>query len=756
MSSSPLTTALPALPILSFLLVSFLLVFLLLLLFRPQNRQIRSVSLVALIVWLFLSTLIYGVDALVWRDSSDVTRAPIWCDITTKLTLGALAGIPGALVGLARALELLASRRTFHPDVSGRGISRFADIVCCVIFPVVYMLLHFAVQDHRFDLVPSLGCFPSMRLASSATTTMLVPPLVIGAVALGFCLVASVHAILLFLRTQSALSTHLEARMGYTYPATLFSLRLCFTTLLSFAAIALICLTYVPAIASLSSFEHRFSHSASNTSGTSGFGVFGDPNSTGTPLLQWDWSLSHVPVLSDPAEVGRKELSVWSLLGFAALVLLCSVFGGVGDGMVWPWADLGKNANTALKKTTASLSALKLKVKTRISSSAAGNKAPQRPPLSRLTIPKKSPIGSISSVSSKTSLSTPVSPPRPRVPPGLGLYDNSPRSELRSGWDEMLEMDAYDSKTPERKSGLFKFATFPRGSSPSDLEAQTGGTVSRSASTSSQSPSEHDSRATTPAEMSPQDSFAESTRAYLASPVAHALGLASSTISSSWPDKQKPLNRRDTAILGTGKDGRLLSVMATPSPSPDFLQPPKPMLAPPTVIPPAESAIIPPRTTSLPANNDGLLTAPDRVPPRQPIPTDTSDAASTCSSILDVPWPWPLPPPTSTPAIVGPRPARSPPAFGFSLAAHTRELAQPQQGARTRHDTPEANSEEPHPVPLAVRLWLITQLIHVFFIHLHVSLRAAAVLDIISPPHLRPLPSFHLVMGCIFLGFFTT
>ncbi|KAF7296135.1 hypothetical protein MKEN_01428700 [Mycena kentingensis (nom. inval.)] len=655
-------------PTLSFLLSSSIAVFLVLLL---RNGSARSVSSVALAFWLFLAITIHAVNAVLWIDSSDAARAPIWCDITTKVSIGALAAIPGACVGLARPLEHLASRRKFHPQLFASGAHRFIDLGCCIFFPVVYMLLHFAVQDHRFDVTLNLGCFPSMRRASSATTTMLVPPMLAGGLALGFCLGALIHAIILVApRPHAQLSAHLEARMGYTYPVSAFVTRLLSTALLTLGALALSALTFIPDLRFFLELETSPSttnaSNITNTTGVGGFGVAGDPNTTATPLLQWDWSLAHVPILSSPDEVRNKQIGLWSLFAFGVLLLLATLAGGVGDMSVWPWATLGRSATDVWRNGKQGGVWIGERLRTAFKPFKRHTREPQsphrvhhRPELSRITIPSRSPGASQSSAStSKLSLATPVSTSPPRRPPGL--YSPRSRGEFRSGWDEMLEMDAYENPRSVSAINILEFKAERR-----DLDAEgisrTPSVASTQSKRSTSSPSPTRTRTTSPsstdtldlgAPVSPEDTaFAESTLAYLQSPVAHALGLASNTMSSQSPRRQ----RRDTVVIGNGTDGRY-SVMSTPAPSPAPSTPPtRPPPLPTLAISNSDSPVDPPRTSSLPAQQQKLLTV-GRVPPRQPIPTDTSDAGSVCSSIFDVPWP--VPPPSNV--SLSNSPVRSP------------------------------------------------------------------------------------------------
>ncbi|KAJ7500853.1 GPCR fungal pheromone mating factor, partial [Mycena galericulata] len=119
-----------------------------------------SVATVSLVLWLLLGNAIHAVNALVW-SSNVQERVPIWCDIVTKLLLGATAALPGACLCTARHLELLASSRKLYPNTYSKRLHTLADVALCYVLPLLYMILHFAVQDHRFDLVQDFGCSAS-------------------------------------------------------------------------------------------------------------------------------------------------------------------------------------------------------------------------------------------------------------------------------------------------------------------------------------------------------------------------------------------------------------------------------------------------------------------------------------------------------------------------------------------------------------------------------------------------------------------
>ncbi|KAJ7164152.1 pheromone A receptor-domain-containing protein [Mycena filopes] len=179
-------------PVLSFLLAGLLAVFLILtLLWRrvPSTGSTNTVytntsyrtAIIALALWLLLGNAVHAVNTLVWA-STDAVRVPVWCDIVTKLLLGTTMALPGACISLALALRssLSSQRKTYD-------YSRLVDVALCYVLPLLYMVLHFAVQEHRFDLTLSLGCSASIHRSTGAMLVMILPPLGLCGAALVVC-----------------------------------------------------------------------------------------------------------------------------------------------------------------------------------------------------------------------------------------------------------------------------------------------------------------------------------------------------------------------------------------------------------------------------------------------------------------------------------------------------------------------------------------------------------------------------------------
>ncbi|KAF5342924.1 hypothetical protein D9758_014949 [Tetrapyrgos nigripes] len=216
----------PALPAVSFVLV----VLLNLLLVFPAIR--KDIVRMSLICWLIFSNIIHGVNAVAWSSNTNI-HVPVWCDITTKFLLGAMVALPGALLCLACRLEFVASQRPIlfalapssgtqaggeTTDSANLATKRLRiakikqllfDLSLCVVFPVVFLFLHFIVENHRFDITADLGCSASIHSSIPGLLITSLPPLLLCIAALIVACQAIHHS---FLLPHSGFSQHIASR----------------------------------------------------------------------------------------------------------------------------------------------------------------------------------------------------------------------------------------------------------------------------------------------------------------------------------------------------------------------------------------------------------------------------------------------------------------------------------------------------------------------------------------------------------------
>ncbi|KAK7030054.1 pheromone receptor [Favolaschia claudopus] len=550
--------------ILSFLLAALLAVFLVILLRRPTV----NLANLALVFWLLLGNVIHAVNALVWMSDADTTRIPIWCDIVTKLLLGISAALPGVCLCSARYLELLASTRKIYPNTYSKRLHALLDIALCYVLPLLYMILHFAVQDHRFDLLQNFGCSASIHRSTPAVLIMTIPLLILCSISLVLCMLSFIHT---FRLSPSTFSTHLAARSSSSLSRPVYLRRLFKSTLL-ISTVLIVTLFQI---------------------------LLGPRSANSTSFQQPEFTAIHVVKNTD--EVGAAQTMWWAIPLVSMVYLLLSVVLGEETVDLFGW------------------------VARRMQRGDSG----KRPELSRLTFPR--------TMQSKSSLLTPTSTPSNLAAPRP--------AQLRSGWDDMLDLNARNRSTSKARAFPFPPATTQRKS-----------ILSPASRCSSPSPSSSTPSPTTP-EAEEDASFTESTLSYLASPIAQALGLESPVSPSSAALSISPVRSSPTStvvLLKTPPAPKSttrpraeihvsppLSHAALPLSHPHLPLPPAPTTCPPS---PPQKIQMP---TQRPRHHPLLppLTPPSPPahafsPPRQPIPEDTSSMISD-SIIWDAPWPVP-------------------------------------------------------------------------------------------------------------------
>ncbi|RPD60868.1 STE3-domain-containing protein [Lentinus tigrinus ALCF2SS1-6] len=158
----------------------------------PAHWRSRNVATVSIIIWLFALDIIYGVNTIVW-DGNIFKRLLVWCDITTKLAIGASVALPAATMCVCRNLELVASGRVARLTRDDKQRKMYFDLSMCYGLPVIIMALHYVVQGHRFDILEYVGCLPATYYSIPAVFIIWFPPLVLSLVTAIYATLALHH-----------------------------------------------------------------------------------------------------------------------------------------------------------------------------------------------------------------------------------------------------------------------------------------------------------------------------------------------------------------------------------------------------------------------------------------------------------------------------------------------------------------------------------------------------------------------------------
>ncbi|KAK5166322.1 a-factor receptor [Saxophila tyrrhenica] len=161
-------------------LVSF---FLMLLIIPPMfwHARNRNIGATALVAWLIMLLLFTFTNAIIW-PSDDI---PSWfsgtgyCDVQIKLQVAAQVAVPASFACILRALAAVmdTDRAIFVQTKAQKQWSGIVDLICCVGFPLLQMLLHYVVQSRRYYVYGISGCAPAASTSWPSIPIMILHPL---------------------------------------------------------------------------------------------------------------------------------------------------------------------------------------------------------------------------------------------------------------------------------------------------------------------------------------------------------------------------------------------------------------------------------------------------------------------------------------------------------------------------------------------------------------------------------------------------
>ncbi|KIM89832.1 hypothetical protein PILCRDRAFT_198438 [Piloderma croceum F 1598] len=131
------------------------------------------------IVWAALGCLNQFINSVVW-DKNVINRAPVWCDISTRIAIGISIAIPAASLCIMRHLYQIMCLRSINLSKKRRTI--VIDVAIGLGLPLLGIIFYYFVEGHRFNILEDIGCYPAIYGTPLAFVLVLCWPLVIGVV----------------------------------------------------------------------------------------------------------------------------------------------------------------------------------------------------------------------------------------------------------------------------------------------------------------------------------------------------------------------------------------------------------------------------------------------------------------------------------------------------------------------------------------------------------------------------------------------
>ncbi|ESK86136.1 pheromone receptor [Moniliophthora roreri MCA 2997] len=129
------------------------------------------------ILWTSLACLNQFVNSVVWTGNV-VNRAPVWCvicrcfstslngimliafQIAAKFIIGTTSALPACSLCINRRIYRMLSTNTFPITRKERIRVLTEELAIGLGIPIVHMILHYVPQDHAFDILEDIGCYP--------------------------------------------------------------------------------------------------------------------------------------------------------------------------------------------------------------------------------------------------------------------------------------------------------------------------------------------------------------------------------------------------------------------------------------------------------------------------------------------------------------------------------------------------------------------------------------------------------------------
>ncbi|KAF8055252.1 pheromone receptor Rcb2 B44 [Lyophyllum atratum] len=139
--------------------------------------------------WASLACLNQFINSVVWADNA-INSAPIWCDISIRIMLGASVGLPAASLCINRRLYHIASVQSVSIGRAEKRRAILIDTLICILFPMIFVAVQYVVQGHRFDIFEGIGCYPAIFNTLPAYLLSGMWPILIGLVSAVYCILS--------------------------------------------------------------------------------------------------------------------------------------------------------------------------------------------------------------------------------------------------------------------------------------------------------------------------------------------------------------------------------------------------------------------------------------------------------------------------------------------------------------------------------------------------------------------------------------
>jgi len=140
--------------------------------------------------WAGLGCLMQCINSIVWNKNM-IDKAPVYCDISTRIQVALNVAIPACMVAINRRLyKIVSATAVVMPTRAEKRRAVITDLVIGIGIPILEIIAHVVVSGHRYNLFEDFGPYPVVVDMVPSYFLVFGWPVAINAIALVYVVMA--------------------------------------------------------------------------------------------------------------------------------------------------------------------------------------------------------------------------------------------------------------------------------------------------------------------------------------------------------------------------------------------------------------------------------------------------------------------------------------------------------------------------------------------------------------------------------------
>ncbi|KAI0250459.1 STE3-like pheromone receptor, partial [Lactifluus subvellereus] len=173
------------------------------------HLKARNTGTCLYMAWTGLGCLIQCINSIIWNKNM-VNRAPVYCDIATRIQVGLNAAIPACSLCINRRLYKISTVQTSMATRAGKRREVIIDLLIGLGIPILQMAAQYVVSGRRYVILEDYGPILHTVLRTPSLPLFWAWPVAIGCVSLVYC----VRTIYYLYKRQHQLNEIISSKCG--------------------------------------------------------------------------------------------------------------------------------------------------------------------------------------------------------------------------------------------------------------------------------------------------------------------------------------------------------------------------------------------------------------------------------------------------------------------------------------------------------------------------------------------------------------